>query len=79
VSGDAGGDRDRPVDPRCDHAVDALRARELADGGLVLDRDDRAPVGVLEADRCRVAVAGDQEEPSLTRRAMEPELGRPGA
>ena len=37
-------------------AVDLLGAREPLDRGLVLDRDDRAAVGVPEAGRRRVAV-----------------------
>ena len=41
VGGDAGRDRHGPVDPGGDDAVDLFRTRELADGGLVLDGDDR--------------------------------------
>ena len=79
MGGDARGDGHRPVDPGGDDPVDALGARELADRHLVLDRDDGTPVGVLESDGRRVAVAGDDEEPPLPRGAVEPELARPGS
>ena len=46
---DARGDPDGPVDARRDHAVDALGLGEPLDAGLVLGRDDRAPVGEREA------------------------------
>ena len=74
-----GGDRDRPVDPGRDDPVHLLGAGELADGRLVLDGDDRAAVGVLEADRGGVAVAGDDVEPPLPGGAVQPELRRPRA
>ena len=74
----ARGDRDWPVDPRCDHPVDALGLGELSDQRLVLCRDDRAPVRVFEARRLGVAVAGHDEEPAVARSAQKPELCRAG-
>ena len=79
VRGDASGDRDRPVDPGRDDPVHLLCAGELADGGLVLDGDHGAAVGVLEADRGGVAVAGDDVEPPIPRCAVQAELRRPRA
>ena len=58
-------------------AVDALGGREPVDLGLVLDRDDRAPVGEAEAGRGRIAVDGDHEEAAVAGRLEEAEL--PGA
>ena len=75
--GDAGRDRDRPVDPRRDDAVHLLRLREPLDAELVLGRDDRPPVGEPEAGRRRVAVDRDDEQPALARRREQPELRRP--
>ena len=77
VRGEPGGDGDRPVDARSDDPVHLLGARELADRRLVLDRDDRPAVGIREADRGRVAVAGDDEEASLPGGAVQAELRRP--
>jgi hypothetical protein len=74
----AGRDGDRPVDPRRDDAVNALRLRELSDRRLVLGRDDRAPVRVLEPGRLGIAITGDDEELAVTRRAQKPELCRAG-
>jgi hypothetical protein len=79
MRGDARGDGDGPVDAGRDDPVHFLRAGELADRRLVLHRDDRAPVGVLEADRGRIAVAGDDEEAPFPGGTMEPELRGPRA
>ena len=45
----AGGDRDGVVAAGSNDAVDVLGPREPLDRGLVLDRDDRAPVGIAKA------------------------------
>ncbi len=74
--GDARRDRDRPVDARRDDAVDPFGLGERRDRRLVLGRDDGAPVCVLEAERLRVAVAGDDEDVALTRGAEQTELSR---
>jgi hypothetical protein len=74
--GDAGGDRDRPVDAGRYQAVDPLRGGETVDLGLVLDGDDRAAVGEAKAGRRGVAVDGDDEEPAVAGGFEEPELPR---
>ena len=79
VRGDARGDRHRPVDAGSDDPAHLLGPGELADGGLVLDGDHGAPVGVLEADRGGIAVAGDDVEPPVPCRAVQAELRRPRA
>jgi hypothetical protein len=71
-------DGDGPIDPGRDDTVHTLGLRELSDRGLVLGRDDRASVGVLEPWRLGIAVAGDHEEPALACRAQKPELCRAG-
>jgi hypothetical protein len=71
---DAGGDADRPVDPRRDHAVDALGLGELRDPGLVLGRDDRAPVREREPGRRRVAVDRDREQAEGASGLEQPQL-----
>ena len=76
---DPGGNRDRPVDPGRDNAFDSLGLGELADRGLVLGRDDRAPVCVFEAGRLRIAIAGDDEQAAVARGAQKPELSRAGS
>jgi hypothetical protein len=76
---DPGRDRHGPVDSGRDDPVDLLCAGELAYRGLVLDGYHRPPVDVLEADRRRVAVTRDDVEAALARRAVQPELRRPGA
>ena len=60
-------DRHRPVDPGRYDPVDGIRAREPVEALLVLGRDDRAPVRVLEARGGGVAVAGDHEQAALPR------------
>jgi len=75
---DTGRDGDGPVDPGRDYTVHTLGLRELSDRRLVLGRDDRAPVGILEPGRLGIAVAGDHEEPALACRAQKPELCRAG-
>ena len=76
--GDPGRDRDRVVGAGRDHAVDLLGPREPLDRRLVLDRDDRAPVGVAKAGRGRVAVGGDdgQARPRGRPRARRAAPGR---
>jgi hypothetical protein len=59
---DPGADRDRPVDPRRDQAVNPLGGRQPVDLRLVLDRDDRPPVGEGEARRGRIPVGRDHIE-----------------
>ena len=76
--GDARGDPDRPVDPGRDHALDALGVGEALDALLVLGRDDRPPVRVLEPGRRRVAVERDHEEPPLAGCREQAELRGPG-
>ena len=71
---DPGRDPDRPVDPRCDHAVDPLRTGQSLDPALVLRGDDRPAVGEREAGRGRVAVDGDRKEPPGPRSLEQPEL-----
>ena len=58
-------------------AVDVLRDREAVDLRLVLDGDDRPPVGVAEPGRRRVAVDRDHEEAATAGRFEEAELPRP--
>ena len=74
--GDPCGDPDRPVDPGRDQPVDGLRVGQTLDALLVLGRDDRPPVRVLEPGRSRVAVERDHEEPSLAGRREQAELSR---
>jgi hypothetical protein len=73
---DARGDGDRPVDSRRDDAVDPFGLGERRDGRLVFGRDDGAPVRVLEAERLRVAVTGDDEDVALARGEEQTELSR---
>ena len=61
-----------------DHAVDLLGACEPVDRRLVLDRDDRAAVGVAEPRRRGVAVGRDDVQPAGPRRREHAELGRSG-
>ena len=72
--GNARGDGDRPVDPRRDDPVDALRLGEPRDVLLVLGGDDRATVREREADGGGVAVGRDDEEPAVARTAQQPDL-----
>ena len=74
--GDPCGDRDRPVDAGRDQPVDALRAGQTLDALLVLGRDDRPPVRVLEPGRGRVAIERDHEKTSLAGRREQAELSR---
>ena len=72
--GDPGRDRDGPVDAGGDDSVDVLGDREAVDLGLVLDGDDRPPVGETEAGRRRIAVDRDHEEAAAVGRFEEAEL-----
>ena len=63
--------------PRGDHSVDALGIGEALQRGLVVERDDRSPIGEAKAGRRGVAVDGDHEEVALARRAQEPDLRGP--
>jgi hypothetical protein len=54
--------------------VDILREREALDRDLVLRRDDRAPVGIPEARRSRVAVDRDHKQAALAGRREQPDL-----
>ena len=74
--GDAGGARDGVVGAGGEQAVDLLGPGEPLDRGLVLDRDDRAPVGLAEAGGGRVAVGGDDGEPAPPGRREDAELRR---
>ncbi len=65
---DPGGDGDRMIGAGRDHAVDLLGAREPFDRLLVLDRDDRAPVGVAEARSRGIAVGRDDRQPAAAGR-----------
>ncbi len=62
--GDPGRDGDGVVAAGRDDPVDLLGAGEPLDRRLVLDRDDRAPVGVAKARRGGVAVGRDDGEPA---------------
>ena len=77
--GDPRGDRDGPVAPGRDDPVDRLRAHQAVERLLVLRRDERPPIRVLEAGRERIAIAGDHEQAALARGPQQPELGRSGA
>ena len=72
-----GGDRDRVVGARCDHAVRAPRRDEPLDRELVLDGDERTLVGETETGRVRVLVGDEDDEPARPRRLQQPELRRP--
>src|SRR5690348_9317373 len=76
---DPGGDPDRVIGAGRDEAVHLLRAREPVDRRLVLDRDDRPPVGVAEARRRRVAVGRDDRQPAPPGGGEDSELRRAGA
>ena len=76
---DAGGGRDGMVGAGRDDPVDVLGAREPVDRRLVLDRDDRAAVGVAEARRGGVAVGRHDGQAAPPRRREDAELRRPGA
>ncbi len=76
---DARGDRNRPVDPGCDHAVDLLGRGESLERRLVLGRDQCTPVGEREAGRSGIAVGGDHVELPPARRFEQTELSGPGA
>src|SRR5438105_10033909 len=75
---DPGGDPDRVIRSGCDEAVHLLRAREPVDRRLVLDRDDRPPVGVAEARRRGVAVGRDDRQPAPPGGGEDSELRRAG-
>ncbi len=77
--GEPGCNRHRPVDSRGDDAVDGLCPGETIETLLVLGRDDRTPVGILESRREWIAVAGGHEQAALAGSPQEPELRRPGA
>ena len=77
--GDPRGDAHGPVRTGRDDPVHVLGASEPVDPRLVLGRDERPLVRVLEARRGRIAVDGDHEEPAPPRGAQEPDLRRPRA
>jgi hypothetical protein len=72
--GDAGGDRNREVDPRSDDPIDPLRRSQPVDRRLVLDRHDRPPVRIAEPGRCRIAVDSDDVQAALGSSFEQPEL-----
>ncbi len=76
---DARRDADGVVGAGGDEAVHVLRAREPVDGGLVLDRDDRPPVGVSESRSGRVAVGRDEGQSPPPGGGEDSELRRAGA
>ena len=77
--GEPGCDRHRPVDSRCDDAVDGAR-RGRADRDPPRPRPRRSHAGRRTRSPARgIAVAGDHEEAALTGGPQEPELRRPGA
>ena len=78
VGGDARRDCDGPVDPRRDDAVDALGPRELAEGGSSSAETIARRSAYAKPGAAGVAVAGDDEEAALPRRAQKPELSRAG-
>ncbi len=65
---------DGKVDARRDDALDPLRGGQPVDRVLVLDGDDRPPVGVAEAWSGRIAIDGDDVDTALLRRLQQPEL-----
>jgi hypothetical protein len=69
---DARGDRDRPVRTGRDHAVDPLGLGEPVERGLVLARDQRAPVGERERRSGRIAVGRDHDQAALARGLEQP-------
>ena len=77
--GDAGSDRDRMVRAGSDHAVHLLRPREALDRRLVLDRDDRAAVGVAKPGGRRVAVGRDDGQVGGAGGCEHAELRRSGS
>ena len=76
--GDPRGDRNRPVDAGRDDPVDALRRGEAVDLRLVLDGDDRPPVGEAKPRCGRIAVDGDDEVVPPSRGLEQAELAGPG-
>ena len=72
----ARGQPDGEVDARRDDALDLLRCGQPVNGVLVLDGDDRPPVGVAEARSGRIAIDGDDVDASLLRRLQQPDLPR---
>ena len=77
--GDPRCDRDRVVGAGRDHPGDLLGACQPVDRRLVLDRDDRAPVGVAEARRGGIAIDGDDAQVAPAGRREDAELGWAGA
>ena len=72
-------DADRPVGAGRDHAVDRERVDEALDRGLVLGREDAAPVGEPEAGRGRIAIDDGEPEATCPGGLEQPELCGPGA
>ena len=75
---DPRGDADRPVRARRDDPVDPERPDEPLDRGLVLGREDAAPVGEREPGRAGVAIDHGQPEPARTRGLEQTELSGAG-
>ena len=67
---------DSPVDPGRDHPVHALGLGQPLERRLVVERDDRPPIGVAKARRRGVAIDRDHEDASRTRRSQQAELPR---
>ena len=74
--GNTCGDRHRPVDPRRNQPLDPLGTGQPLDARLVLGREDRAPVGVAEPRRRRIAVDRDHMQVTRPRCGQEAELRR---
>jgi hypothetical protein len=72
-------DPDRPVVGRRDHSVDALGLGQPVQRRLVLERDQRAPVGVPEAGSGCVAIDRHYHQPAAPGGRQQPELLAPGA
>ncbi len=72
-------DADRPVGSRRDHAVDAQRADQPLDRGLVFGREDAAPVGEAETGCSRITIDDCEPEPAVACCLEQTELRRPAA
>jgi hypothetical protein len=73
---DARGRTDGQFAPRGDHSFDALGLGEALQRGLVVERDDRPPVGEAEAGRRGIAVDRDHEQIACAGRSQQAELPR---
>ena len=77
--GDPGADADRPIRAGRDQSVDLERRGDPLDPGLILGREQAAPVGMAKAGRRRIAVDDGDPETSGARSFEQPELSRAAA